>query len=62
MAIGGLVCLSGAIVGAVLLVTHFLFGGAAAAIAAGSLAAVIVLLWYTLPLARLLRIRRRARA
>jgi hypothetical protein len=58
MAIGGLVCLSIAIVGVVMLITDFLFGGTATAIVCGCLAAIIVLLWYTLPLIRLLRIRR----
>jgi hypothetical protein len=61
MAIGGLVCLSIAIVGVVMLITDFLFGGTATAIASGCLALLIVLLWYTLPLIRLLRIRRRER-
>jgi hypothetical protein len=59
MAIGGLICLSIAIVGVVMLITDFLFGGAATAIVCGCLAAVIIVLWYTLPLMRLLRIRRR---
>jgi hypothetical protein len=59
MAIGGLVCLSIAIVGVVMLITDFLFGGTATAIAAGCLAALIIVLWYVLPVMRLLRIRRR---
>jgi O-antigen/teichoic acid export membrane protein len=58
MAVGGLLCLALAITGVILLVTDFLFGGVAAAIASGCMGALILLLWYTLPLARLLRIRR----
>jgi hypothetical protein len=61
MAIGGLVCLSLAIVGVVLFVSDFLFSGTGAAIASGCIAALIVILWYTLPLLRLLRIMRRDR-
>jgi hypothetical protein len=45
-----------AIVGVILLISHFLFGGVAAAIAAGSMAILIGFLWYTLPLARLRQI------
>jgi hypothetical protein len=62
MAISGLVCLAIAIVGVVMLITDFLFGGAATAIVAGCLAAAIVVLWYVLPIIRLIRIRRRERA
>jgi O-antigen/teichoic acid export membrane protein len=58
MAVGGLLCLALAITGVILLVTDFLFGGVAAAIASGCMGALILVLWYTLPLARLLRIRR----
>jgi hypothetical protein len=61
MAIGGLVCLSLAIVGVVLFVTDFLFSGTGAVIASGCIAAMIVVLWYTLPLIRLIRIMRRDR-
>ena len=59
MAIGGLGCLAIAIVGAIVLITDFLFGETATVIVCGSLAAVIVVLWYLLPLLRLLRFRRR---
>ena len=60
MAVAGLLCLALAITGVILLVTHFLFGGLAAAIASGCMGTLILLLWYMLPLARLLRIRREA--
>jgi Family of unknown function (DUF6328) len=56
MALAGLACLAVAIVGVILLITHFLFGGVAAAIAGGCMAALIGVLWYTLPLARLHRL------
>jgi hypothetical protein len=56
MAIGGLVCLSLAIIGVILFVSDFLFSGTTAVIASGSIAAVIVVLWYALPLIRLIRI------
>jgi hypothetical protein len=59
MAIAGLACLSISIVGVVMLITDFLFSGTATAIAGGCLAAVIVVLWYVLPVLRLLRLRRR---
>lgn len=59
MAIGGIVCLSFAIVGVILFITDFLFSGAAAIVTSGCMAALIVVLWYTLPVVRLLRIRRR---
>jgi hypothetical protein len=59
MAIAGLACLSISIVGVVMLITDFLYGGTATAIAGGCLAALIVVLWYVLPVLRLLRIRRR---
>jgi hypothetical protein len=55
MAIGGLACLSLAIVGVILFVTDFLFSDTAAVIASGCIAAVIVVLWYALPLIRLMR-------
>jgi hypothetical protein len=60
MALGGLACLAVAIVGVILLITHFLFGGVAAGIAAGCMAGLIGFLWYTLPLARLRRLHRQA--
>jgi len=56
MAIGGLVCLSLAIIGVILFVSDFLFSATTAVIASGSIAAVIVVLWYALPLIRLIRI------
>ena len=59
MAIGGLACLALAILGVILLVTHFLFGGLAATIATASIGAIIVFLWYALPIVRLLQARRR---
>jgi hypothetical protein len=59
MAIGGLICLSLAIIGVILFVTDFLFSGTAAAVASGCVAAVTVVLWYVLPLIRLIRIMRR---
>jgi O-antigen/teichoic acid export membrane protein len=62
MALGGLLCLALAITGVIMLVTDFLFGGVAAAIASGCVAGAILFLWYTLPLIRLLRIRRRTQA
>jgi uncharacterized membrane protein YtjA (UPF0391 family) len=43
----------------ILLVTHFLFGGLAATIATASIGAIIVFLWYALPIVRLLQARRR---
>jgi hypothetical protein len=55
MALGGLACLAVAINGVILLITHFLFGGLAAGIATGCMAVVVALLWYALPLVRLLR-------
>jgi Family of unknown function (DUF6328) len=58
MAVAGLACLAVAIVGVILLISHFLFGGVAAAIASGCMAVLIGFLWYTLPLARLRRIQR----
>jgi Family of unknown function (DUF6328) len=61
MAIGGLVCLSLALVGVILFVTDFLFSATAAVIAAGCVGLMIVVLWYTLPLIRLIRIVRRDR-
>jgi len=61
MAIGGLVCLSLAMVGVILFITDFLFSDTAAVIASGSLGLAIVVLWYTLPLIRLMRIVRRDR-
>ena len=61
MAIGGLVCLSLAMVGVILFITDFLFSDTAAVIASGSLGLAIVVLWYTLPLIRLIRIVRRDR-
>jgi hypothetical protein len=57
MALAGLVCLAVAIVGVILLITHFLFGGVAAAIASSCVGVLIGLLWYTLPIARLFHIR-----
>ena len=61
MAIGGLVCLSLAMVGVILFISDFLFSATAAVIAAGCLGLMIVVLWYTLPLIRLMRIVRRDR-
>jgi hypothetical protein len=53
--IAGLVFLALAIVGAVLLVTDFLFGGAAVWIWPGALALLTVFLWFVRPLLRGLR-------
>jgi O-antigen/teichoic acid export membrane protein len=52
LAIAGMGCLGLAIMGAVLLVTHLLFGGVAGAVAAGGAGLLIAWLWYLLPLAR----------
>jgi hypothetical protein len=61
MAIGGLVCLSLAIIGVILFITDFLFSSTAAAVASGCIAGMILVLWYTLPLIRLIRIMQRDR-
>jgi hypothetical protein len=61
MALGGLACLALAITGVILLITHFLFGQLTAIIVTGCIATLIGVLWYTLPLARLLRDRREER-
>jgi hypothetical protein len=58
MALAGLACLAVAIVGVVLLITDFLFGGVAAAIASGALATFIAVLWFSLPLRQRMRARR----
>jgi hypothetical protein len=61
MAIGGLWCLAMAIVGVILFVSDFLFGSTAAVIASGCIGAMIVVLWYALPLIRLIRLVGRGR-
>ena len=50
--IAGLMFLALAIVGAVVLITDFLFGGAVVWIYSGLLALLLVLLWFALPLFR----------
>ena len=61
MAIGGLGCLAMAIVGVILFVSDFLFSATAAVVASGCIGAMIVVLWYALPLIRLIRIMGRDR-
>jgi hypothetical protein len=51
-AIAGLVCLLVAMVSAVLLVTDFVFARTTAVVAAGAVAAVLITLWFAVPLAR----------
>jgi hypothetical protein len=51
-AIAGLVCLLVAMVCAVLLVTDFVFSRTTALVAAGAIAAVLLTLWFLVPLAR----------
>ncbi len=58
MALAGLACLAVAIVGVILLITDFLFGGVAAAIASGGMALVIAWLWFSLPLRERMKARR----
>ena len=50
IATAGIACLGLAILGAVLMVTHVLFGVAAAVIASCGAGLVIVVIWYALPL------------
>ena len=52
MLIAGLLFLGLALVGAILLVTDYLFGGAIVVIAPAGLAAVIAFLWFARPLVR----------
>jgi hypothetical protein len=59
MAIAGLACLAIAMVGAILMITDFLFSDLAATIVAGCFAALFGFLWYALPLMRLMRSRKR---
>jgi hypothetical protein len=51
-AIAGLVCLVVAMVSAVLLVTDFVFSRTTAVIASGAIAAVLLILWFVVPLGR----------
>jgi hypothetical protein len=51
-AIAGLVCLLIAMVSAVLLVTDFVFSRTTASIASGFIAAVLLILWFVVPLSR----------
>ncbi len=50
--IAGLVALAVAILGAVVLITDFLFDGAAVWVFPGAVAALLVVLWFVLPLLR----------
>lgn len=58
LAIAGLTFLAVAMAGAILLVTDVLFGGATSAVATGLVALVFAVVWFVLPIARLLRRRR----
>jgi hypothetical protein len=52
LTIAGLAFLAAAMVGAILLVTDYIFGSTATAITAGAAAIMFLVLWYALPLRR----------
>jgi drug/metabolite transporter (DMT)-like permease len=62
LALIGLTLLALAMTGVVLLVTEFLFGGWTAAITTAAVAALFALVWYAIPVRRLLRSRRSSSA